>query len=261
MRDNKNVLEVRLERQQGASFRLSQLEIETLLVRLGIDGSHFVGVSACPEGKPIVLITLHPSVDINKFLYKNESYVVKDGVRTTSIRPAGKKDLLITVSGLHPNTRDQAVVRYLEAHGKVNRTEKIIHHVFPGEPGSSLCAGKFNGNRSYVMEVKEPMGSFHIIDGEKVTIRYPGQEWSCARCHQFKRYCPGLAIARDCTADRVLLSQHMGSHWQKIGFKPEAESAAEVDKDSDLDIQIGQVKKICLPYQKANSPKNTNQLL
>ena len=66
--DKKNVLEVRLERQQGASFRLSQLEIETLLVRLGIDGSHFVGVSACPEGKLIVLITLHPSVDINKFL-------------------------------------------------------------------------------------------------------------------------------------------------------------------------------------------------
>ena len=180
---------------------------------------------------------------LKKFLYKNESYVVKEGVRTTSIRPAGKKDVLVTVSGLHPNTRDQAVVRYLEAHGKVNRKEKIIHHVFPGEHGSTLCAGKFNGNRSYVMEITIPMGSFHIIDGEKVTIRYPGQEWSCARCHQFRRCCPGLAIARDCTADRVLLSNHMDSHWQKIGFRPETESAAEVDEDPDLDIQVGQIKR------------------
>ena len=243
IRDDKNVLEVRLERQQGASFRLSQLEIETLLVKLGIDGSHFLGVSACPQGKPVVLITLHPSVDIKKFLYRNESYVVKEGVRTTSIRPASKKDVIVTVSGLHPNTRDQAVVRYFEAHGNVSKTEKITHHVFPGEVGSSLCAGKLNGNRSYVMEIKVPMGSFHIIDGEKVTIRYPGQEWSCARCHNFKRSCPGFAIARDCTAERVLLSSHMEAHWKQIGFKPETKAEAEVDDDLDLDIQVGQVRR------------------
>ena len=53
VRDRKNVLEIRLERQQGASFRLNQQEIETLLVRLGIDSSQFEGVSACPEGKPV----------------------------------------------------------------------------------------------------------------------------------------------------------------------------------------------------------------
>ena len=244
VRDNKNVLEVRLERQQGATFRLSQLEIESLLVRLGIDGSHFLGVSACPEGKPVVLITLHPSVDIKKFLYRNESYVVKEGVRTTAIRPAGKKDVLVTVSGLNPNIRDQAVIRYLEAHGKVSKTEKVIHHVFPGEYGSTLCAGKFNGNRSFVMEITEQMGSYHIIDGEKVTIRYPGQEWSCARCHNFKRSCPGLAIAKDCTAERVLLSSHMENHWRKIGFKPETKSDSEVDDVPDLDIQVGQPNKV-----------------
>ena len=44
--DRKNVLKIRLERQQGASFRLSQLEIENLLVRLGISGSDFEGISA-----------------------------------------------------------------------------------------------------------------------------------------------------------------------------------------------------------------------
>ena len=169
----------------------------------------FEGVSTCPEGKLIALVTINQSVDIKKFLYRNESYIVKERIRTTRIRPAGRKDVLVTVLGLHPNTTDQAVIRYLEAHGKVSKSDKVVHHVFPGSPGSTLCAGKLNGNRSHVMDIKIPVGSYHIIDGEKVTIRYPGQEWSCARCHQPKRACPGLAIARECTAERVLLSSHM----------------------------------------------------
>ena len=85
-RDSKNILEVRLEKQEGSKFNLSMEEIEHLLKRLSIDTSHIIGVSACPEGRLVVLITLHPSVDINRFLYQNESYIVKEGVRTTTIR-------------------------------------------------------------------------------------------------------------------------------------------------------------------------------
>ena len=165
VREKNNILEVRLEKQNGASFNLSVEEIESLLKRLHIDSSHFTGVSACPEGKPVVFITLHPSVDIARFLYRNESYVVKEGVRTTTIRPEGRKEKVIKITGLHPNTKDQAVVKYLAAHGVVSTVEKVIHHIFPGDPGSSLLAGKLNGNRSYVMELKAPMGSYHIIDG------------------------------------------------------------------------------------------------
>ena len=62
---------------------------------------------------------LHPTVDIRRFLYRNESYVVKEGVRTTTIRQEGNKDKVIKISGLHPNTKDQVVVKYLSAHGKV----------------------------------------------------------------------------------------------------------------------------------------------
>ena len=243
VRDNKSILEIRLEKQQGASFNLTMKEIETLLTRLGIADSHFDGVSACPEGKPVVLITMKPNVDINKFLYKNESYIVKEGIRTTTIRQAGKKDVQVTVSGLHPNTKDQAVIRYLAAHGKVNMKEKVVYHVYPGVPGSSLCAGKFNGNRSYVMEVTEAMGSYHIMDGEKVSIRYPGQEWSCARCHQFKHICPGRAVARECTADRIMLSEHMARHWTKIGYKPDSSDMHEVDEETELEVQVGSDKK------------------
>ena len=237
-REKKNILEVRLEKQQGASFNLSMEDIENLLKRLHIDGSHLEGVSACPEGKPVVFITLHPSVDITRFLNKNECYIVKEGVRTTTIRQEGKKDKIIRITGLHPNTKDQAVVKYLGAHGKVSTTEKVIHHVFPGDPGSSLLAGKLNGNRSYVVELDKPMGSYHIIDGEKVSIRYSGQEWTCARCHQLKSLCPGAAVARNCTAERILLSDHMKIHWDKIGYKPDNEVMNEVDQ-VELEVQVG----------------------
>ena len=243
VRDSKNILEIRIEKQQGASFNMTMEETETLLRRLGMNDTHFDGVSACPEGKPVILVTLKPTVPITKFLYRNESYMIKEGLRTTTIRAAGKKDIMVTVSGLHPNTKDQAVIRYLTAHGKVSQNEKVVYHVFPGEPGTSLCAGKFNGNRSYVMEIKEPMGSYHIIDGEKISIRYPGQEWSCARCHQFKHNCPGSAVARNCTSDRVMLSEHMAAHWRKIGYKPESEAMNEVDELHEVDIQVGRTPK------------------
>ena len=81
------------------------------------------------------------------------------------------------VSGLHPSTKDQVVLRYLKVHGKVRQSQsnQVVHHVYPGKPGSSMLAGKLNGNRSYMVEVTKHMGSFHIIDGEKVSVRYRGQ--------------------------------------------------------------------------------------
>ena len=88
VRDKKNVLEVRLERSEGARFNLSMVETEGLLRKLGIDENHFGGVSSCPEGKGVVYITLHPSVNISRFLHKKEAYVLKEGIQTSVIRPA-----------------------------------------------------------------------------------------------------------------------------------------------------------------------------
>ena len=237
VRDKKNLLEIRLDRSDfNVNFNLSQGELDHLLTRLGIDSSHFSGVSCCPEGKGVVFVTLHPSVNIQRFLNKRECFVLKEGIRTGIIRPAGKKELSVTISGLHPNTKDQAVVKYLSAHGKVSTTDKVIHHVYPGAPGSSLCAGKTNGNRTYMVEITKPMGSYHIIDGEKVSVKYRGQDKTCARCHKTESLCPGKAMARDCTSDRVLLSAHMEEHWAKVEYRPDTKDLNEVD---DLDVQIG----------------------
>ena len=138
----------------------TQSEMDHLLTKLGLDSSHFLGVSCCPEGKGVVYVTLHPSVNIQRFLHKNECFELKEGIRTGIIRPASKKEQSVTISGLHPNIKDQAVVRYLTAHGKVSSTDRVIHHVYPGAPGSSLCAGKLNGNGSYMIEISKPMGSY-----------------------------------------------------------------------------------------------------
>ena len=50
VRDKKNILEVKLEKQEGSSFHLSIEETENLLKRWKIDSSHFLGVSPCAEG-------------------------------------------------------------------------------------------------------------------------------------------------------------------------------------------------------------------
>ena len=238
VRDKKNLLEIRLERKDmNVNFSLSQPELDHLLTKLGIDSSHFLGVSCCPEGKGVVFVTLHPSVNIQRFLHKSECFELKEGIRTGHIRPAGKKEQSVTISGLHPNTKDQAVMRYLSAHGKVSTSDKVIHHVYPGAAGSSLCAGKFNGNRTYMVEITKPMGSFHIIDGEKVSVRYRGQDRTCARCHKTQSMCPGKAMAKDCTSDRVLLSAHMQEHWEKVGYRPDTTDLNGVD---EVNIQIGE---------------------
>ena len=75
---------------------------------------------------------MHSTVDINGFLFKNESYVVKEGIKTSHNRPAGKKEISVFISGLHPNTKEQAVIKYLSAHGKVSTTDKVVYHVYPG---------------------------------------------------------------------------------------------------------------------------------
>ena len=55
-------------------------------------------------------------------------------------------------------------------------------------------------------------------------------------CHKTESVCPGKAMARDCTSDRVLLSTHMEEHWDKVGYKPDTVELNEVD---ELDIQVG----------------------
>ena len=96
-----------------------------------------------------------------------------------------------------------------------------------------------------MVEIKEEMGSFHIIDGEKVSVRYRNQKKTCAKCHLTEDTCPGKAMARNCTNDHVKLSDHMKSHWEKIKFVPDPAEMNEVDETEEcLEIQVGQTARV-----------------
>ena len=165
----------------------------------------------------------------------SESYILKPGIRTTTIRPVGNRDIGVTVYGLHPDTRDEAVVQYLNVHGVVNQKEPVIYGVFQGAPGSTLLAGKRNGNRTYMMEVKKNIGSYHIIDGERVSIRYRGQIKTCNKCHKVETECSGKGMAKDWSADRVLLSTQMKDYWEEIGYKPPNTNINRDDPDEKVE--------------------------
>ena len=86
-RNQTNTLEVRLENDENKGCTLNCEEIERLLIRLKLQTSQFTSVQACPERRNVVYITLVPGVDINKFIVNgnNESFILKPGVRTTTI--------------------------------------------------------------------------------------------------------------------------------------------------------------------------------
>ena len=103
---------------------------------------------------------------------------------------------------------------------------------------SNKCSKVLNGDRSYKVEIKPNVniGSFHVLDGHKVTVRYPGQQQICARCHETAQNCRGGGMARRCEAAggvKVELSEYILGLWEKIGYSPgELEVAAVYDDHS-----------------------------
>ena len=259
-RNKTNTLEIRLETEQGVQNSLTNEEIERLLRRLKIGSTDFTSLQACPERKNVVYITLNSSIDLSKYTENSiESFILKPGVRTTTLKHASKKEVNVQVFGLHPDTKDETVIRYLNAHGKVNPNEAVTYAVYPGAPGTSLLAGKRNGNRIYSMVIKRNMGSVHIIDGERVSIKYSGQRRTCNRCHNDADNCPGKAIAKNCTATRIPLSQYMLAYWQSIGFNPEPVDNNDVDEDeSEYSENIKTSDQAPKTYPKVSLDSETN---
>ena len=97
-RNKTNTLEIRLENDQTITgCSLNTDEIEKLLRRLKIEVSQFTSVQACPERKNVVFITLANGIDANKFINSsNESFILKQGMRTTTIKHANKKEVKCT---------------------------------------------------------------------------------------------------------------------------------------------------------------------
>ena len=82
-----------------------------------------------------------------------------------------------------------------------------------------------NVDRSYKVDVKsgENIGSYHVIDCQKVSLRYSGQQQTCGRCHQTPQKCLGKGIAKKCQevgGERVEFTDYILDLWKKIGYSP-----------------------------------------
>ena len=129
---NKNVLEVVLEKDIRGSFQVSEQECANLIRRLGLGqraGVHVEGVQICPNGRGVIFITLKKEVEIGNFCRYDVLDVTSSGIRAVLVKPAGKSEVVVSIKGIHPNSREDTVLEYLFKFGRVVTT-KVIYGVF-----------------------------------------------------------------------------------------------------------------------------------
>ena len=239
---DKNILEVILEKDQKGPFSVSEEECARLLGKLGLDqrpGIQVEGVQICPNGRGVILITLKDIVKADEFCCYDVFEISTNGVRSIMVKPAGRREVIVSFKGIHPNTKDTTVLDYLAKFGKILST-KVIHGIYNSGP----LKGMKNGDRLYKVEIRpgENIGMYHVIDSQKVSLRYRGQQPTCGRCHQTAQKCIGKGIAKRCQAEggvRVDFSEYIFNLWQRIGYSPRSWEEIQDDFDEEAKEVIG----------------------
>ena len=135
-----NVLEVVLEKDTRGSFVVTEDECFNLIRRLGLDpvpGTQVTGVQICPNGRGSIYITLRKEVDIGKYCRYDVFQVTNSGTRAVLVKPVGKRDIVVTIKGIHPSTKDNTVIDYLRKFGHVTTT-KVIYGLYLDGPLKGL---------------------------------------------------------------------------------------------------------------------------
>ena len=111
----KNVLEVILEKDSKGAFNVTDVECARLLAKLGLDlrpGIHVEGMQVCPNGRGIILIILKDTVKAENFCRYDVLQVTESGIRSVMVKQAGKREVVMTLGGVHPNTNDSHIINY-----------------------------------------------------------------------------------------------------------------------------------------------------
>ena len=241
-----NVLEVVLEKDSRGGFFVTELECSNLMRKLGLDqrpgGGQVLGVQICPSGRGVIYITLRKDADVSKYCRYDVLAVTSSGVRAVLVKPAGRREAVVTLRGVHPNTSDDYVMEYLAKFGDLV-TRKVVYGVFSEGP----LAGLRNGDRSYKIEIKSStdIGSYHVLDGQRISLKFPGQQQTCARCLQSAQHCKGKGVARRCETEggiKADFNNYILELWKKIGYSPPIQNVEEVleAKKKDIDIIEGE---------------------
>ena len=220
----RNVLEITLEKtEEDVEVIIDQNCIIRVMKSIGLDlQTQVEGCQVQYNGRNhVISVWAAKGVNLEKFC-KTEGINVCKGVMTGAIRPAGRKDVTVTIAGLDFCTPDNLIFEYFKKFGGEIVNNAVIYGKFSEGP----LKGKYNGERKYQIDFsnsKVAMGTYHYLDGAKVRIFYRGNDKTCGRCHGNKRTCEGKGIARDCEAAggrRIPLHEHMRQLWDKIDFTP-----------------------------------------
>ena len=168
----KNIIEIILEKDGKGPFLVSHEDCARLINKLGIDprpGNQIEEIQICPNGRGLIFITLKKDILIDQFCRYDVFEVNTNGVRAVNVKPVNKREVVVNIKNMHPNTKDEVVFDYLNSFGKV-LTSKVIYGIYLEGP----LKGFRNGNRSYKMELNPNanLGTYHVIDGHKVIVKY-----------------------------------------------------------------------------------------
>ena len=147
----KNAMEVTLVKDGKGAFIVSEVECAHFLQKIGLNvqNGQVEAVQICPNGRGIIFVTLRRGEQLDKFYLNDVIEVTSSWVKAIDVKPAGKKEVIVTLRGLHPNTKDEGVIAYLAKFGKVITT-KVIHCNYNEGPLKGLT----NSDRSYKMGPK-----------------------------------------------------------------------------------------------------------
>ena len=251
----RNILEITLEKSDTDANLTDVIEedIARVLRSLGIDiAGQMQGYQVHFKGNvSVISVWMNAGVSLEKFC-KDVNFKVTKGIMTGMIRPAGKTDVTVKIEGLDFNTPDTLVTDYLGKFGSV-KSDIVIY----GKHDAGPFKGKYNGERRYQVDftaAARQMGTFHLVDGNKIKIFYRGNKKTCGRCHKMAHDCPGEAVARNCALAggvRVPLTEHMKALWEEIGFAP---ATFELDDEDRTEDDVDQAAKDAPKISKSSFP-------
>ena len=249
----RNVLDIDVEKNDVKDeMFLNQDVVAKLLKNIGMDIEGEVeGYQVTYGGRSgKIAVLCKAGINLERFC-RQESYEVCKGVTTKNIRPSGRRDVTVTVSGLDFNTPDTLVQEYIAKFGGVLVSSSVIY----AKHGEGPFKGKLNGDRKYQVDMtstQTQMGTYHYLDGERVRVYYRGNSKTCGRCHLTAQQCIGGGIARECQTEggpRKDLIQHMRELWLEIGFSPTNFKLPDRETEDESDGNFGGDRTVlCAPF-------------
>ena len=195
-RIKRNVLEITVEKiDSDAEIIISENSVVRVLKSIGMDiMSQVEGYQVQYNGRTsLISVWATEDLDLERFC-KAEAIIIGKGIVKGQIRPATRRDVSLTVSGLDFNTPDSLIFEYIQKFGATIVSNNVVYSKYNEGP----FKGKYNGERKYSVNFTNGnMGTYHFLDGAKIKIFYRGNIRTCGRCHSSSYYCPGKGIAKD----------------------------------------------------------------